>query len=319
MVIKIKVVKMKYLGLALGIISLAMLSTFAIAVKSNQFENSKVQVVDLNPLHGHVTVKIPTNAVQIAPGVFDLGRSVRNGKIVQGLAFVDYGKTKGFAKPGTECGNGVCEQGENAKKCPADCANGGGTEKGTCFRLLAKGARWKTTEQYAIDPSNSVGLNESEVVSSFNATLNTWDKEVAFDIFGSIDASLVIDGADAASPDGKNEVLFANIEEGGAIAVTIVWGTFTGPISEREIVEWDIVFDDVDFDWSLDCTSEDCTSSALKMDFPNIATHEVGHALGLGHPSDKCTEETMFRFADFGETKKRTLESGDIAGINELY
>jgi len=55
------------------------------------------------------------------------------------------------------------------------------------------------------------------------------------------------------------------------------------------------------------------------MDFENIATHELGHAAGMGHPSDSCTEETMYRFADFGEIKKQTLEAGDIAGIKALY
>ncbi len=55
------------------------------------------------------------------------------------------------------------------------------------------------------------------------------------------------------------------------------------------------------------------------MDYQNIATHEFGHAVGLGHPEDTCTEETMYAFAAFNETKKRTLEAGDIAGVNDLY
>ena len=55
------------------------------------------------------------------------------------------------------------------------------------------------------------------------------------------------------------------------------------------------------------------------MDFENIATHELGHAMGMAHPADSCTEETMYRFASSGETKKRTLNAGDIAGIKGLY
>ncbi len=72
------------------------------------------------------------------------------------------------------------------------------------------------------------------------------------------------------------------------------------------------MYDDVDFDWSN-------TGDPTKMDFENIATHEIGHAMGLSHPSDTCLEETMYAFASEGETKKRTLEAGDIAGINKLY
>lgn len=47
-----------------------------------------------------------------------------------------YGALKGrgtpAAKPGTSCGNGICEAGENANKCPADCAGDGGTTDRAC-------------------------------------------------------------------------------------------------------------------------------------------------------------------------------------------
>ncbi|MEK0349324.1 MAG: hypothetical protein QQN50_06000 [Nitrosopumilus sp.] len=39
----------------------------------------------------------------------------------------------------------------------------------------------------------------------------------------------------------------------------------------------------------------------------------------MGHPTDDCTEETMYRFAGAGETKKRDLNTGDITGIQRLY
>jgi|TARA_B100000809_G_scaffold143124_1_gene140671 predicted Zn-dependent protease len=55
------------------------------------------------------------------------------------------------------------------------------------------------------------------------------------------------------------------------------------------------------------------------MDLQNIATHEFGHASGLGHLDSTCTGETMYASASFDETQKRTLEAGDIAGINDLY
>ena len=55
------------------------------------------------------------------------------------------------------------------------------------------------------------------------------------------------------------------------------------------------------------------------MDYQNIATHEFGHGAGMSHPSDSCTEETMYRFAQSGETKKKTLNAGDIDGIKSLY
>jgi hypothetical protein len=73
-----------------------------------------------------------------------------------------------------------------------------------------------------------------------------------------------------------------------------------------------MVFDQDDFAWSAD-------GAAGAMDFENIATHELGHSVGLGHPANTCLEETMYAYADFGETEKRDLNAGDIAGVNSMY
>ena len=118
--------------------------------------------------------------------------------------------------------------------------------------------------------------------------------------------------ADVSGPDGNNEVYFSDVSESGVIAYTTVWGIFGGSPKQRKLVEWDMVFDQNDFNWST-------AGEAGKMDFENIATHELGHAVGMGHPSDSCAEETMYRFAAYGETKKRDLNSGDITGVRKLY
>ena len=57
----------------------------------------------------------------------------------------------------------------------------------------------------------------------------------------------------------------------------------------------------------------------MKIDFYNIATHELGHSVGMTDLYNFCTEETMYGYATEGETKKRDLNAGDIAGINALY
>ena len=279
-----------FIGLILVIGVITLIATFVLA---------KPGVVPATTSAGN-TVIVPAHAVEVSNGVFSLGtaRDV-DGRVVQGFLFIDDRREN--AKP-TCNNNGICEAGE--KKSCSDCKNGGGedpTPKSTCFSLFAKGARWKETEQYITD-----GVDPTLTETS----LETWDSEVSFNIFGTGTAGTT-DGADDVSPDGENEVMFENLGATSTIAYTIVWGIFRGPPGGRELVEWDAVFNS-DYAWST-------SGESNKMDYQNIATHEFGHAVGLGHPSDSCTEETMYRFAESGETKKRTLEDGDIAGVNELY
>lgn len=119
----------------------------------------------------------------------------------------------------------------------------------------------------------------------------------------------------SGAPDGLNKVYFADIDGDTTIGVTIVWGIFGGPPQGRELVEWDQVYDDVTFSWSAEQNGVD-----NKMDFANIATHELGHAVGLGDLYDStCVDETMYGYAATGDTSKRSLESGDIEGITQLY
>ena len=251
------------------------------------------------------TVVMPAHAVEVAPGVFYLGKALDKGRAVEGYAI--------FAKPGTTCGNGVCEKGENAKKCPADCAGGYPTEPDTssCYGFLARGAKWKTIEPYIVNPINTRNLSNTFVTNNLALDITKWEAAANFNILGD-EISGVVDGADTISTDGKNEVYFADIASPGAIGVTIIWGIFGGPPKFRELVEWDHVYDDVDFDWGI--------GEAGKMDFENIATHELGHSIGLGDLyTSECSEVTMYGYASDRETKKRSLESGDIAGIQKLY
>lgn len=243
--------------------------------------------------------RLPPQARQIAPGVFDLGFAIdrATGLQVQGLA-VFHHRTGHGGGPGVE-------------------DPGGEDPPSSCFAFLANGARWNTTEPYLVDPSNNAGLdnavlNLATVIDQTSASLGEWDDEVTtFNIFG-VEVAGTVDGIDLVQPDGFNEVLFGDIAQDGAIAVAIVWGVFRGPPFARGLVEWDVLFDDVDFAWS--------TSGVVGlMDYQNIATHEFGHAAGMGHPDNSCIEETMYAFAGLGETIKRDLNAGDIAGINELY
>jgi hypothetical protein len=183
---------------------------------------------------------------------------------------------------------------------------------GDCFAFIATGAKWKGVEPWEVlRGTTDSGISARTVKSRINRGINQWENHLvpSGDILGA--GSLGNTPVVLSVPDDHNVVQFGNDPRAGVIAVTNVWGFFSGPVADREIVEWDMILD-TDFTWATDGNPSD-------MDLLNIATHELGHALGMAHPVDTCTAETMYRFASIGETKKRTLHGGDIAGINELY
>jgi len=235
---------------------------------------------------------LPDNAVEIAPGVFHIGTVLYHGKVVDGIAVFEHKPKHNPGGPG-----------------------GGGDDDTTnpCFSyIFGKGVKWKALEEYVVDPTNTRGLDEQTVKNRIADAIGLWESASGVEIMGDETTSGTVDGIDDVRPDGKNEVLFGDIGDKGAIAVNISWAIIRGPPSDRQLVEWDQMYDDIDYDWSL-------SGEAEKMDFLNIAAHEVGHAAGMGHPDNICTDETMYAFADFGETKKQDLFDGDIAGIQNLY
>ena len=266
---------------------------------------------DAMPNKAKNPVVIPAHAVEVAPGVFYLGKAMDKGRVVEGYAFMLKDK-KGF---GRVCNNnGICERELGENPSCVDCKGGEDPvepDTSSCYGFLARGAKWKTVEDWIVNPANTRGLTSDFITSNLADNIAKWEAEAGDNILGN-EISGVVDGADLVSPDNKNEVMFADVKYEDAIAITIVWGYFSGNPAWRELVEWDMIFDDVDFDWSI--------NEPDKMDFENIATHELGHAVGLDDLyKSECSEQTMFGYASEGETKKRTLESGDIAGIQELY
>ena len=120
-----------------------------------------------------------------------------------------------------------------------------------------------------------------------------------------------------------NEVGWMSFEDynlpSRAIAVTAVW-VYEGTTI---IAEADMAMN-TDLPWAQDNTVTDPDNEtadiATAYDVQNIATHEAGHFLMLedlySRPAD---DQTMYGRGSLGELKKRSLESGDIAGILEIY
>ena len=237
--------------------------------------------------------ELPAKAVKVAENVYSLGKAYdkKSDSVVEGYAIVHY-------------------KGDNAKGGAAKPS--GGT---VCYGFLAKDAKWKWLEPWVVNPSNTRGLDPNFVFANLAADISKWEAAAAYDILGDGAMTGAVLEADTVALDNQNEVYFADIAESNAIAVTIVWGIFGGPTFNRQLVEWDQIYDDATYDWSADATG-----MTNKMDFENIATHELGHSVGMGDLYNSgCNQETMYGYAAFGETIKRTLNAGDILGINKLY
>jgi hypothetical protein len=105
-------------------------------------------------------------------------------------------------------------------------------------------------------------------------------------------------------------------------ATSFVVDTLTGAI-----VESDVFFNSI-FPWSTAAAGE-----AGRFDLQSVATHEIGHLVGLGHSALGETEirpeggrrvfatgAVMFPISlGRGVTKDRQLQPDDIAGISDLY
>ncbi|WP_255149916.1 matrixin family metalloprotease [Halorarius halobius] len=181
-----------------------------------------------------------------------------------------------------------------------------------CYELFAAGVRWRTVEPYRFDATNDEGLDATVLASNFAGAIARWERAAGTDILGGPLAPGDDVTVDRDGPDGRNEVVFGSVAAQDAVAVTVIWGEFSGPEERREITEWDMAFDADDYDWSL-------TGAEGTLDFDSVATHELGHAMGLAHPDPDCTEETMYQFTEPGTTSARSLEDGDRTGIRALY
>ncbi len=71
----------------------------------------------------------------------------------------------------------------------------------------------------------------------------------------------------------------AAYSDNDVIAITVVWGVFSGPPRQRRFVEWDLLMNDIG-PWDFG----DAGLNPALMDIANVVTHELGHAAGLGHP-----------------------------------
>ena len=78
-----------------------------------------------------------------------------------------------------------------------------------------------------------------------------------------------------------------------------------------QVVEADVLFN------PSSLFSTDVIPAAGRFDLQSVATHEIGHLLGLGHTS--ITSSVMFPNVATGTSYARTLSVDEIAGVSTIY
>lgn len=150
---------------------------------------------------------------------------------------------------------------------------------------------------------SDVGIEETE--AALKASFQTWEDVdcafISFEYLGRREFNSV-------TKDGKNRVTWLRNSwpySSSAIGVTSTW--FSG----EKIIEADIEFNEVDYNWSTDGNTSDGS-----VDLQSIATHEIGHLIGLDHTTDPSA--VMFPTYS-GGTSQRYLSEDDIRGVCFLY
>jgi len=179
----------------------------------------------------------------------------------------------------------------------------------TCYKFLTRiKIKWTTLPvNYEINPTNPQELAEDFITRAVFNSAEIWDAATSQGLMN--DTYTVDYTAVYGVQNYENAITFGNYPTTGVIAVTTVW---YNPAT-KAIVEFDVMFD-TDWTWG------DATIDSTKMDLQNIATHELGHGVGLADVYDTaCSAVTMYGYSNYGETQKRTLESSDIKGLQTLY
>lgn len=196
---------------------------------------------------------------------------------------------------------GVARHFTHVPKNDAARGGGGGSVPAItdCASRTYRLASWYWTSPYSANASNYATV--------LDASGSTWDAATSASIWGGISPG---SGATAGVQDFVNQHDWVDLGATSTIAVTTTWYYLSTGVA----VESDAQYN-TNFAWSTD-------GSSGAMDVQNIATHELGHTLGLDHPKGKpaaisCL--TMYAYGSLGETIKQSLGDGDILGIRAIY
>ena len=166
------------------------------------------------------------------------------------------------------------------------------------------------TLKYRVNSNVNLVTGGDPVAAITDAT-EAWDNvTTAFDITDGLFDYVGPTSKSWYAKDEQNTVSWVKFLPRDNIAVAVMWYNPSTMI----IYEVDIVFNAF-HNWGINPTKRD-----RAFDIQNIATHEFGHPTGLDDLYVEIYSElTMYGYSSKGETKKRSLEQGDIDGALARY
>ncbi len=201
-----------------------------------------------------------------------------------------------------------------------------------CVGPISVGFRWKNTQTktFLLDPSGS-GVSASVMIPQINTAFNDWDQYLLqHTVWGSIGNVQSVNVEQVLEPGtlGFNSISFRSIDVdfpgvgGSVLAFAVMYGPFnstTVPVSQREILEAHIVFDEQRV-WQYDRTAP---QSCSYFDWYRVLLHEVGHVYGLADtfgPSSCQPHIIMwFQVNPCSDKQLQTVTSGDQCALRTLY
>ena len=167
---------------------------------------------------------------------------------------------------------------------------------------LLKTAKWNSTPVLFYVNTQNLDTAPENVVPAIEVGAYSWTNQTnaafSFHYAGSTSSTTV-------GNNSRNEVFFRNATNGGAIATTYTYSS-GGRTLDTDIVFWDAAF-------TFFTGSSGCSGGFYIED---IAAHEFGHALGLGH-SD-VSGATMYPTISYCSTSARSLSEDDKLGVEAI-
>ena len=167
--------------------------------------------------------------------------------------------------------------------------------------------------------ANVTGSNSQETV--FQNGFATWQALTTANL--SFTEAAPVPANVRAGYDGINLVttnVTANEYQSGALGLTLVYSFDQGGVVDQlarpidfagQIMEADIMFN------PAVAFSTNTVTPGDRIDLQSVATHEIGHLLGLDHTT--ILSATMFPTLTAGASYARVLSPDDIAGVSTLY